>query len=52
MKKRKRRKILKREEEILIEVAKKSGIDIEGKTIEQIAEEVLRKVKGKKEKMD
>ncbi len=35
----------KTEEEILLETAKKLGIDTEGKTIEQIAEEVLQKAK-------
>lgn len=36
----------KSEEEILLETAKKLGIDTEGKSIEEIADEILKRVKG------
>ena len=40
----------KSEEEILLETAKKLGIDTEGKSLEEIADEVLKRVKGGSEK--
>jgi len=36
----------KSEEEVLLETAKKLGIDTEGKSIEEIADEILKRVKG------